>query len=81
MLKTNARFSQLLNWTAGISETGKFLKLDVNLESKQDLSLDLNLQYPESKRFFSFFFKSHSMGHFFISILSCSEINYYMPIL
>ena len=48
------RFSQLLNWTAGISETGKFLKVDlhVNLESKQGPSLDLNLHYPESHEIF-----------------------------
>ena len=32
-----AGFSQLLNWAAGISENEKFLKMDLNLESKQGL--------------------------------------------
>ena len=44
-------FSQWLNWTAGISETRSFLKMDLNLESEQ--SLDLDLQYSESQEMFS----------------------------
>ena len=52
------KFSQLLNWTAGISVTSKFLEMDLNLESKQNL--DLNLQYPES----------HQMRHFWFPCLA-----------
>ena len=48
--KLKRRFSQLLNSTAGILETRKFLKMDLILESKQ--SLDLDLQYPESHEMF-----------------------------
>ena len=46
------RFSQLLKGTAGFSEIGKFLNMDLELESKQGVSLDLNLQYPESHEMF-----------------------------
>ena len=48
------RFSQLLNSTAGISETGNFLKINLNLES-QGLGLNLYLQYPESHEIFFVF--------------------------
>ena len=50
--QTLCRFSQLLNWTAGISETGTFLKMDLNLESQQGQSIDLNLPYPEGHEMF-----------------------------
>ena len=48
--KLMCRFSQLQNWAAGFYEISKFLKIDLNLESKQ--SLDLGLQYSESHEMF-----------------------------
>ena len=48
-LKTNA---QVFTITAGINETGKILRMDLSLEFKQDLSLDLSLQYGESHEMF-----------------------------
>ena len=53
-LKTNAQVFTITDLKSDISETGTFLKIDLNLECKQRLCLDLNLQH-----------ESHRMGPFF----------------
>ena len=60
--------------------TGKFLRMDVNLKSTQGLSLDLNLQYPESHEMFCVFSLT-KWDVFFISLLSCWKNNYHVSIL